>query len=63
MCYIILFQLCHRLVLVHYVEADPYQTFEAIFKSELKILVYQGPPHSFIDVLYNGKMYGFTKNE
>ena len=51
------------MVLVQYVESDPYQTFEALFKNEIKILVYHGPPTSYIDVLYVALGYGFVENE
>ena len=52
-----------RMVLVQYVESDPYQTFEALFKNEIKILAYHGPPTSYIDVLYVALGYGFVENE
>lgn len=51
------------MVLVQYVESNPYVTFEALFKSEIKIMVYHGPPPSYMDVLNEALGYGFVENE
>ena len=53
----------YRIVLVQYVESNPFKTFEALFDNEIKILVYHGPPPSYIDVLRVALGYGFVGNE
>lgn len=53
----------YRMVLVQYVESNPYVTFEALFRNEIKIMVYHGPPISYIDVLNEALGYGFVENE
>ena len=59
----LIFTQSYRIVLVQYVESNPYETFEALFQNEIKILVYHGHPSSYIDVLYVGQKYGFVRNE
>ena len=51
------------MVLVQYVESNPYETFEALFKNEIKIMVYHGPPSSYINVLNEALQYGFVENK
>ena len=48
---------------MQYVESNPYVTFEALFKNEIKIMVYHGPPTSYIDTLNEAIGYGFVENE
>ena len=47
---------------MQYVASDPYQTFEALFEKEIRILVYHGPPSSFLDTLLVAVGFGFVEN-
>ena len=63
MCHKLSLILIHRIVIVNYVETDPYQTFQALFEEEIKILVYHGQAQSYLDTLLVAQAYGFAENE